>query len=312
MVADFLFMILLFDDGSVWSLGHPESMQLGMELVEPVNQPQRISELKHEEVIDIACSSLHVLALTRSNNVYSWGVGNYGILGNGSQKRSLKPYLIKGLRSETFQSVHCTHSASFLLSTSGTLYTWGTCLTHFTAVSNLFRISKKYDRYVASLQQLESFKKEEGSSFFDSLINRIQNAFLRVNAISVVIGYPLNIPMSKVTIGVISRFTWSNLVPMFKRLESKIAATQNYADCKFRQIAGPNEISKLCIVSKNHFYFVKHDGTCISLQTGQLFIEPTFMDGVDNYKFVQMKKMTDYSIAIGCWDGILRGIRDRR
>ena len=46
-------------------------------------------------VRDIVCSDEFTLAMTETGDVYSWGLGNLGRLGNSSENSEMSPNMIK-------------------------------------------------------------------------------------------------------------------------------------------------------------------------------------------------------------------------
>jgi alpha-tubulin suppressor-like RCC1 family protein len=48
-----------------------------------------------KKIVKLACGGSHTLALTTKGEVYSWGLGRNGRLGNGSQNNEVRPKLIE-------------------------------------------------------------------------------------------------------------------------------------------------------------------------------------------------------------------------
>ena len=85
-----------------YSWGRSENLQLGYPtLKESQKNPKLISFLDSEErqmemsVRDIVCSDEFTLAMTETGDVYSWGLGNLGRLGNSSENSEMSPNMIK-------------------------------------------------------------------------------------------------------------------------------------------------------------------------------------------------------------------------
>jgi RCC1 and BTB domain-containing protein len=59
--------------------------------------PRKLEILCQKDVIDLAYGSgPHVMALTRSGEIYVWGHNGYCQLGDGSTKHGLSPSLLQG------------------------------------------------------------------------------------------------------------------------------------------------------------------------------------------------------------------------
>lgn len=67
----------------------------------------------------------HSLALNNSGQVYSFGRGNYGQLGHGTEDDCLIPKMIKTFSEKSITQIACGDHHSLALSDSGELYAWG-------------------------------------------------------------------------------------------------------------------------------------------------------------------------------------------
>lgn len=52
-------------------------------------EPVRVSEVLHTKIVDVACGLDYTLALSEDGDVYSWGAGKTGVLGVGSDTKTL-------------------------------------------------------------------------------------------------------------------------------------------------------------------------------------------------------------------------------
>ena len=78
---------------------------------------------KHK-ICQVACGQSHILILCESNHdVYAWGDGSYGEIGQGAFKASQQPRLI--LHGKNIQSIAAGRYHSCGVSNNGALYTWG-------------------------------------------------------------------------------------------------------------------------------------------------------------------------------------------
>lgn len=108
---------VLTDDGDVWTWGYPGKKgffnwmysqkigALGHGDKEPHFYPKKIKFFEENDmkIKSISAGLYHCNALTEAGEVYTWGRGLYGILGNGSNSHHLEPYLneiIEGIRED--------------------------------------------------------------------------------------------------------------------------------------------------------------------------------------------------------------------
>ena len=90
------FTVALTVTGNVYAWGNNDLGQLGISKADRCTElPTRLSTVA--EVVDIAAGDLHVLALTRSGQVYSWGNGADGQLGHSNTANQFAPKLIQSL-----------------------------------------------------------------------------------------------------------------------------------------------------------------------------------------------------------------------
>ena len=101
---------ILLINGELYSWGDNELGQLGLGYYERVDnllskyhEPQK---LKLKNITKIKCGNCHSLALTTSNEIYSWGNNYYGQLGIGSKDYSSEhlhhKIIIKSASSELY------------------------------------------------------------------------------------------------------------------------------------------------------------------------------------------------------------------
>lgn len=114
--------VCLASDGAIYCWGDGASGKLGIGAVEqPVpgrttatgttiltrswRIPTEVRSLRGVQVLQVACSSSHALALTRVG-VFSWGAGDSGKLGHGDKKDQILPKKIEALAKEVVVQVY--------------------------------------------------------------------------------------------------------------------------------------------------------------------------------------------------------------
>ena len=122
------FTIALDINGKVWSWGMGSSGSLGTGFLGDVWDPKPIDEeIFRHGVIDIAAGAEHCLALNRRHDIFSWGNGNMGKLGHGSQEIYLLPTRIEFFKEQKLKIIALSagemHSAC--ISSKYEVYTWG-------------------------------------------------------------------------------------------------------------------------------------------------------------------------------------------
>jgi len=118
--------VALTDTGHIWMWGEPWgdfSMTINRE-------PSRLdisSKTKDTIVVKVACGAFHNLALTANGNVYSWGINDYGQLGNGTTSNSTVPLLIEeGLYPDVkVADIAAGGWHSLAITEHGEVYVWG-------------------------------------------------------------------------------------------------------------------------------------------------------------------------------------------
>ena len=92
--------------------------------MEDVFEPLEIGFLSTAKVIEISAGESHSAAITKAHKLYTWGNGSYGRLGHGFQTNELKPKIVEDIL-EKVQSVSCGYFHTLVLTTRGSLYSFG-------------------------------------------------------------------------------------------------------------------------------------------------------------------------------------------
>ena len=99
-------------------LGHCEMDQ--NELV-----PRLVEALRGVKIESVGAGDSHVLAISDQGQLYSWGVGFYGCLGQGDETSLAIPKLVERFREEKIVSATGGAFHSLALNAHGQLYVWG-------------------------------------------------------------------------------------------------------------------------------------------------------------------------------------------
>jgi len=139
--VSFLHGDLLFDNGTVWTFGHPSYYSLG----NPAYTSYGPYELKNinknlaDRTFNIVSSSLGNftgVALTSDNKIYTWGYDTNNMLGLGYQVTVISAGVpVSGQlsafneavidKNQTYKEVYAGYNKKFLLTTDGKVYAWG-------------------------------------------------------------------------------------------------------------------------------------------------------------------------------------------
>jgi X-linked retinitis pigmentosa GTPase regulator len=90
-----------------------------------VKYPQIVKGLIDKKIIQISCGNKHMLVLTEDRRAYSWGCGEFGVLGNSNYANVSYPVLIYSLSKEDLVFVACGETTSAAINSNGSVYTWG-------------------------------------------------------------------------------------------------------------------------------------------------------------------------------------------
>lgn len=84
--------------------------------------PEQI-DFKEEKIKQISTGNAHSLALTENGEVYAWGLGTKGQIGNGETGKQNTPIKVEGL--SNIKKVEAYKNISLALSNDGIVYIWG-------------------------------------------------------------------------------------------------------------------------------------------------------------------------------------------
>lgn len=84
-----------------------------------------VTSLLDKFIIQVSCGSKHMMVLTSDRKVFSWGSGEYGVLGHGNESGINKPQLIKELVEDEVIFIACGEFNSGAINSAGKLFLWG-------------------------------------------------------------------------------------------------------------------------------------------------------------------------------------------
>ncbi|XP_012823574.1 serine/threonine-protein kinase Nek9 isoform X2 [Xenopus tropicalis] len=121
------FTVCISDEGQLYSFGSDYygclgvNQSAGAEVLEPL----LVDFFLNEPVEQVSCGDSHIIALTRSKCVYSWGCGEYGRLGLDSEDDVYSPQKVEVQRDLCIVNVCCGSDGSFLLTLTGKVLACG-------------------------------------------------------------------------------------------------------------------------------------------------------------------------------------------
>lgn len=119
--------LLVTENGELFSFGRNQNGQLGLGHNEDALSPQLVRDLQADKqaVTSIACGAEHSIAATVNGEVFCWGWGRYGNLGDGHRTDRWNPTKALGLEGVNVDMVACGWRHSAVVSTEGKVYTFG-------------------------------------------------------------------------------------------------------------------------------------------------------------------------------------------
>lgn len=117
---------ILTQEGEVLVLGSVEKGINGTgRKRDDIEKPEKIEELKNKKIIDISAGNNFCIALDENGKLYSWGLNNYGQLGEGDSYVVSKPVNIDALNHHKIIKISCGENFSMALSDKGEVFSWG-------------------------------------------------------------------------------------------------------------------------------------------------------------------------------------------
>ncbi|KAI8488761.1 Serine/threonine-protein kinase Nek9 [Branchiostoma belcheri] len=122
------FTACLTEEGKVYACGSDYWGCLGGENEhgDEVMIPVEVEFFSGRPVAQISCGDAHIVVLTREQEVYSWGCGEFGRLGLGSEDDFASPQKVEFCGSKTIKTIHCGPDGTFFLTANGRVLACGT------------------------------------------------------------------------------------------------------------------------------------------------------------------------------------------
>ncbi|GLD96868.1 hypothetical protein PINS_up005551 [Pythium insidiosum] len=121
--------LALNGSGQVYAFGAGFGGRLGHGSEDDSELPVLLTELQSERIVQIDAGECHSCAVSEGGEVFSWGFGSSGALGNGTRENALIPTRIAGPWSdrdgERVTHVACGSYHTLALSSTGQVYGWG-------------------------------------------------------------------------------------------------------------------------------------------------------------------------------------------
>lgn len=119
--------IALTRTGEAYSWGDGDDGKLGHGNTLTFETPQKIEALVGSFITDVACGSSHSAAIVNNQELYTWGLGDYGRLGHGDEVTQLKPKLVRSLLGYNVIDVSCgsRDAQTVCLTDDGKVWSWG-------------------------------------------------------------------------------------------------------------------------------------------------------------------------------------------
>ena len=118
--------LIVTQDDDVYSLGSNCSSCLGLGDMLSGLEPRRVDVLSQKKVIDFAYGTgPHVLAITESGDLFTWGHNGYSQLGHSGTTQPVLPTRVSGLTGIKVIQIACGSHHSLALNIDGEVYAWG-------------------------------------------------------------------------------------------------------------------------------------------------------------------------------------------
>ncbi|XP_048340893.1 serine/threonine-protein kinase Nek9 isoform X1 [Sphaerodactylus townsendi] len=121
------FTVCITDEGQVFAFGsdYYGCIGVGKAFGSEVLEPEQLNFFLSNSVEQVSCGDNHVAVLTRNQEVYTWGCGEYGRLGLDSEEDHSLPQKVEIQKTSNIVSVQCGNDGTFLLTQAGKVLACG-------------------------------------------------------------------------------------------------------------------------------------------------------------------------------------------
>ncbi|XP_059287446.1 PH, RCC1 and FYVE domains-containing protein 1 isoform X2 [Lycium ferocissimum] len=117
---------LVTKQGEIFSWGEESGGRLGHGVDSDVLHPKLIDSLSHINIELVACGENHSCAVTLSGELYTWGAGDFGLLGHGNEVSHWVPKRVNGpLEGIHVSYISCGPWHTAVVTSAGQLFTFG-------------------------------------------------------------------------------------------------------------------------------------------------------------------------------------------
>jgi alpha-tubulin suppressor-like RCC1 family protein len=89
------------------------------------DSPQLITKLNGEDIAMTSIGANHAVALSKGGDVFSWGKGDFGVLGSGELKTVDTPKFMDCFATVAVDSISCGEQHTCIKTSRGDVYVWG-------------------------------------------------------------------------------------------------------------------------------------------------------------------------------------------
>lgn len=116
---------LAVTNNGVYAWGSSQFGQLGLGRILQCPNPELVTSLAQEIIVDAVAGQYHSVALTIDGRVFTWGWGVHGQLGHGDTEPKNTPTLVNSLLGIVIRHISAGHAHTLTLSADGYVYAFG-------------------------------------------------------------------------------------------------------------------------------------------------------------------------------------------
>lgn len=117
---------LITDQGQCYVLGNVEKGSNGTGRKRAfIKTAEKLDSLANNDIRDIACGNSFCLARDINGRVFSWGLNNYGQLGESENHAEFTPNMINYLKNQKIEKIACGEYFALALNDKGKVFSWG-------------------------------------------------------------------------------------------------------------------------------------------------------------------------------------------